>query len=224
MVRPCHLPASLLSRLPCLTSRRSILANKNMGRSGGSSLPLLAWLALAGLGATVAQLQGHTTSLAPFSSIAACLPFSLAVHPSTSSSGGGAYRLIVEAEEADVAEAVQSEVSNGTLHLSLSQPLTTDTCASATVEMPADGLREVGCLGKSKLCAAIGNGGGGQPLTSGPTQVRFVLSNGQGLGSPTLSKSRSGAWPMLLIQGYFKVPSLTVGLLYSGQGDPLLVR
>ncbi|KAL4427863.1 hypothetical protein ABPG75_001952 [Micractinium tetrahymenae] len=55
-------------------------------------------------------------------------------------------------------------------------------------------------------------------------QVRAQVSTAHDVGAPVLAQSPTGAWPALLIEGPFALPSLKAGLLYtSGQGDPLLI-
>lgn len=121
-------------------------------------------------GSSAAPASSATAPLAPFHSVVSCLPFSLLIRPSSapaaaantsrvaesdggSAAGGGtapattpspAYTLRLDASDANITGAFEYSVSpDGTLHLSLSTPIATNSCASAIVELPADALREV---------------------------------------------------------------------------------
>lgn len=103
----------------------------------------------AALPETATRPLGGVTPLAPFSRILSCLPLSLLIRPTTGSSaaaqdGSPAYRLQLDTEDAGIAAALDYNVSaDGTLLLSLAPNITTNSCASVTVGLPADALREV---------------------------------------------------------------------------------
>lgn len=111
---------------------------------------------------------GATAPLVPFHSVSSCLPFSLHIRPSgsiaatdgsraaaqdgaeansSSAPARPAYSLRLDATDANVTGAFEYTVTpDGTLHLSLSTPVATNSCTSVVVELPANALREVrGC-------------------------------------------------------------------------------
>ncbi len=135
-------------------------------------LALLPLSCASGDGSSTALVSGATALLVPFHSVVSCLPFSLLIRPSSataaaantssvaasdggSAAGGGtapattpspAYTLRLDASDANITGAFEYSVTpDGTLHLSLSTPIATNSCASAIVELPADALREVRC-------------------------------------------------------------------------------
>lgn len=138
---------------------------------------------------TATRPLGGVTPLAPFSRILSCLPFSLLIQPTTGSSaaaqdGSPAYRLQLDTDDASIAAALDYNVSaDGTLLLSLAPNITTNSCASVTVGLPPDALREV------RLLAAA-------PLLLRCRLVRQVLllPIKSSLGSPHQSVDRPPAW------------------------------
>ncbi|KAI7838233.1 hypothetical protein COHA_007980 [Chlorella ohadii] len=176
-------------------------------------------------GSSAAPASSATAPLAPFHSVVSCLPFSLLIRPSSapaaaantsrvaesdggSAAGGGtapattpspAYTLRLDASDANITGAFEYSVSpDGTLHLSLSTPIATNSCASAIVELPADALREV----RATMAARFGSGSDGYLVTqltpfTGDTDNPAVVIE----GSPSP----------------FNLPSLKAALYYEGQ-------
>lgn len=95
--------------------------------------------------AAVTTAPSGVTPLAPFSRILSCLPFSLLIQPTQS--GGPAYSMRLDSSDANITAAFDYAVTGDTLHLSLSPNVTTTSCASFTVGLPADALREVRAAG-----------------------------------------------------------------------------
>lgn len=64
--------------------------------------------------------------------------------PAASAGGSLPYSLLLGASDPNITNAFQHSVSpDGTLHLGLSTPINTTSCASLVIELPADALREV---------------------------------------------------------------------------------
>ena len=138
-----HLPALLLSLLLLLRGNvPSRAALSAAAPAAGPAAPT------DGSAAAAPAAPSGVTPLAPFSSILSCLPFSLLIQPTQS--GGPAYSLRLDTagtSDANFTAAFDYAVTGDMLHLSLSPNVTTSSCASVTVGLPADALREARAAG-----------------------------------------------------------------------------